>query len=94
MSIRPLGRPNSLAVRVGLAAVALCALGAPGCTSAEAYRAIYEALHTREELVNPPPTSGPAPRRPDYAEYEAEGQRLRDERASSGRAVVPADRGR
>jgi hypothetical protein len=94
MSILAFGRPISLAVGIRLAAVVLSALGGAGCTSAELYRAIYDALHSREELVNPAPASGPAPRRPDYPAYEAERQRLRDERASSGRAVLPSDRDR
>jgi|RhiMetdeSRZDD1v2_1073273.scaffolds.fasta_scaffold158001_2 hypothetical protein len=76
---------------IRVAVVGLLVLGAAGCSSTAAHRAVYDALHAREELVNPPPATGPAPRRPDYAAYEAERQRLRDER---GRADVPADRQR
>ena len=75
----------------GLAVVGLLLLAVGGCTSSQVYRAVYDALHAREEIVNPAPSTGAAARRPDYAVYEAERQRLRDER---GRATPPADRGR
>ncbi len=72
-------------VRVAAVGLGLVVLNAAGCSSTDVYRAAYEALHAREELVNPSPATGPAPRRPDYAAYQAERQRLRDERAASGR---------
>ena len=69
-------------VRVAVAGLGLLVLNATaGCSSTDVYRAVYEALHAREELVNP----SPAPRPPDYAAYEAERLRLRDERAAAGR---------
>jgi hypothetical protein len=72
-------------VRIAVAALGLLALATAGCSSTDLYRAVYEALHAREELVNPSPATGPAPRRRDYAAYEAERQRLRDESAANGR---------
>ena len=87
--VRPSEPGDSMRIR--LAIVGSIAIGAVGCSSTEVYRAIYGALHAREELVNPPPPTGPATRRPDYAEYGADRQRLRDER---GRAAVPVDRAR
>ena len=78
-------------MRIRLAIAGLLALGLAGCSSTELYRAIYGALLARDELVNPPAATGPAPRRPDYAAYDAERQRLRDE---GGRAALPADRSR
>jgi hypothetical protein len=72
-------------VRAAVAGLGLLVLTAAGCSSTDLYRAVYAALHAREELVNPSPAAGPAPRRPDYAAYEVERQRLRDERAASGR---------
>ena len=71
--------------RVAVVGLGLLVVSAAGCSSTDVYRAVYEALHAREELVNPSPATGPAPRRPDYAAYEAERQRLRDERAAGGR---------
>ena len=78
-----------MAIRVALAG--LLVVGAAGCSSTSVYRAIYDALHAREEVLNPPSTAGSVLRRPDYAEYEAERQRLRDER---DRAARPPDRQR
>ena len=78
-------------MKIRLAIAGLLALGLAGCSSTELYRAVYGALYARDELVNPPGVTGPAPRRPDYAAYEAERQRLREER---GRAGLPADRDR
>src|SRR5688572_18950949 len=75
---------KSLRVRIAVAGLGLLVLAtAAGCSTTDLYRAVYEALHAREELVNPAPATGPAPRRPDYAAYEAERQRIRDERAAS-----------
>ena len=78
-------------MKIRVAMVGLLLLAVAGCSSTAVYRAVYDALHAREDLVHPAPGSTGAPRRPDYAEYEAERQRLREER---GRAGLPADRDR
>jgi hypothetical protein len=76
---------ESMRVRVAVVGLGLLVLTTAGCRSPDLYRTVYEALHAREELVNPSAATGRAPRRPDDAAYEAERQRLRDERAASGR---------
>jgi len=82
-------------MRLRVAVMGVLVLGAAGCSRAEVYHAVYEALHTRAELVHPASPTRPATPRLGYAEYEAERERLlRDERAGSGRAVLPADRER
>ena len=80
--------------RIGVGALGVLALGAAGRTGTDVRRGIFEALQTREELVNPAPASQPAPRRLGYTEYQAERQRLRGERLSSDPAAPAADRAR
>lgn len=50
-----------------LLGLGLAVLGG-GCSP----RGVYEGMNQQEALRNPPPPGQPAPRRPDYDEYEKE----------------------
>ena len=58
-------------------------LGVAGCSSTERlYQGIYDALRTREDIVNPPDRGLRKDRPVTYQEYDAERTRILNDRTS------------